>query len=221
MPAFAWSAGKQPIDLFASEDLAFLAQKDPILMIGGMHGDEPEGVRLAQDLLAFLERNTEPLLPWLLLPCLNPDGFAKGERTNGHGVDINRNFPSPCWTAQAERNRYYPGPHPGSEPETQVVLRLLQDYHPRLVIHFHSWQPCVVYSGIAALPAAKALAAASQYPLQEDIGYPSPGSLGEYARQQTGLGVVCIEEQDGGTELENVFARFAPALLQILKGEIS
>ena len=45
----------------------------PLLFIGGVHGDEPEGVRLAQELLQWIQSvdAQEDLRPWILIPCLN------------------------------------------------------------------------------------------------------------------------------------------------------
>lgn len=188
------------IDLYKkSHSLRDFAEA-PILFVGGVHGDEPEGVRLAEELLKWLQeqesRNSSAIRPWILVPCLNPDGYSKNERTNGRGVDLNRNFPSGDWSSEAKAPRYYPGPSPGSEPEVQALIKLIEDEKPQLIVHFHSWEPCVVYTGAPGKKAAEILATGTSYEAREDIGYPTPGSLGQYGWIEKKTPVVCIEEQE-------------------------
>ena len=204
----------------------------PILFIGGVHGDEPEGVWLAEAFLNWLQseslkrhaprknntsaRTLWPRQPWVLIPCLNPEGYSVNERTNASGVDLNRNFPSPDWSPEAKAPRYYPGPQPGSEPEVQGALRALDLYKPKLIIHFHSWKPCVVYTGGPGATVAQLLSEHSGYPYHEDIGYPTPGSLGQYGWLSLQTPVICIEEQEG-TSREHVWPRFRWALMDLIR----
>ena len=70
----------------------FSRLKNPIILIGGVHGDEPEGVHLAEQSLNWLrsaDRST--LVDWVVVPCLNIDGFNKKQRVNANGIDLNRN----------------------------------------------------------------------------------------------------------------------------------
>lgn len=216
---WASSAGKRDIALFSSHKLLEMVDLNPILFIGGVHGDEPEGVRLAQELLAHITGNKVEYRPWVLIPCINPDGLENQQRTNANGVDLNRNFPSQCWSDQYEKDRYYPGASPGSEPETKALVNLIEKLRPQLIIHFHSWKPMIVYTNKKAETAATLLAHSSGYFLKEDIGYPTPGSLGEYAGNDLDIGVICIEEQDHLDEkqMDEIFPRFRNPLLEILK----
>lgn len=189
----------------------------PILLIGGVHGDEPEGVRLAEELLSWLQSpEAEEARPWILIPCLNPDGYAKNERTNARGVDLNRNFPCRDWTSEAKAPRYYPGPTPGSEIEVQALVRLIEVEKPQLIIHFHSWEPCVVYTGAPGKKAAEVLARGTPYECREDIGYPTPGSLGQFGWIEHNIPVICIEEQEH-IDLEKVWPNFKQGLTSLLK----
>src|SRR5687768_13836975 len=94
-PKAGLSALNNPIALHANKPLAEL--HSPVLLLGGVHGDEPEGVWLATSTLALLQRERAKV-DWALVPCLNVDGFAKGTRVNGRGVDLNRNYPSRSWS---------------------------------------------------------------------------------------------------------------------------
>ncbi len=205
------------ISLFASAPLAELREKNPILLMGGIHGDEPEGVALAEATLQWLKNAAEELAPWVLIPCLNRDGFQRKTRVNGRGVDLNRNYPSKNWSPQFEKERYYPGPAAGSEPEIQGVIELLQNLRPRLAIHCHSWQPCVVATGSRSLTDARRLAEASGYEVQDSIGYPTPGSLSQYGWHDLQIPVICIEEQELLSDLSVVWPRFATGMQSIFR----
>ncbi|MDF2691272.1 MAG: murein peptide amidase [Gammaproteobacteria bacterium] len=211
---WAKSANNQDIALYCSEG-AFLEQ--PILLIGGTHGDEPEGVILAEALLAHLKAHPESAsVPWILIPCINPDGYVKNERVNGHGVDLNRNYPASNWSNEHSKPRYFPGPHPASEPEIQALVKLIIDVKPKLIIHFHSIEdPCIVCTGKPGLKAAEILSKVSGYPVKEDIGYPTPGSLSEYGWHDLKIPVICIEEREK-IDLNSIWPRFKKALLEIL-----
>lgn len=208
------------IQLFSSAENLQFSAKRPLLFIGGVHGDEPEGVFLADSLLDWLKKvyqknNNLQIHPWILIPCLNPDGYAQNMRVNGNGVDLNRNFPAKDWSQDFKQERYYPGTHPASEVETQALIELLQKTTPQLIIHFHSWKPSIVYTGEAALPLAKIFSTVSGYELQPDIGYPTPGSLGQYGFLECNTGVICIEEREGAQKNE-IWNRFSKAFEQIL-----
>ena len=138
-----------------------------------------------------------------------------GKRVNGNNVDLNRNFPSICWDASYSDPRYFPGKFAGSEPEISALVKLIEAIKPQLIIHFHSWQPSIVYSNEKAAWAAAYLNESSGYLKQPEIGYPTPGSLGEYAGNDLDIGVICIEEQEG-EPLENIFPKFKQGLIKII-----
>ena len=68
--------------------------KARILFIGGTHGDEYSAVSVVFKWLSFLEQDAHGF-QWRVAPLLNPDGLLrkKSTRTNGNGVDLNRNPP--------------------------------------------------------------------------------------------------------------------------------
>ncbi len=193
-----------------------LPQEAPLLLVGGVHGDEPEGVELATQLLLWLQKNnTEKIKSWILIPCLNIDGYKQKQRTNFRGVDLNRNFATPDWTQEAKAPRYYPGPHSESENETKALSQLITKTKPSMIVHFHSWEPCVVYTGSPGQQMAKTIAQAAGYEAKEDIGYPTPGSLGQYGWLVHNTPVICVEAQDK-SDLEKVWPRFQPGLIELM-----
>lgn len=218
LPHWKKTALGTSIELHASATLEELRNQRPILLIGGVHGDEPEGVRLAEETLTWLKSNTsggKAICPWIVIPCLNVDGFAKQTRVNGRGVDLNRNYPSKDWTNEARAERYFPGTAPASEPEVQGIVELITELKPRLVIHCHSWNPMVVGTGPFSKKDAQRLAQSSGYEVVEEIGYPTPGSLSRYGWHDLKIPIICIEEQDDLTDLSPIWPRFAEGMKAI------
>lgn len=210
--SWAQSPLGNPIEMYSQQ----VGTGRPLLMIGGVHGDEPEGVELAKKLLVWLQKSHKQIeRSWILVPCLNVDGYLKNQRVNGNGVDLNRNFPSNDWSSESKGPRYSPGPSPASEPEVQAVCELIQQTSPEAIIHFHSWEPCVVYTGAPGRPIAETLSLGNGYPVREDIGYPTPGSLGQYGWQVHKTPVICIEEQEK-IDLTQVWPHFQTGLQTLL-----
>lgn len=61
-----------------------------VYLSAGIHGDEPAGPLALLELMkdGFFDRD----FGWRLCPALNPYGLARGVRTNGSGVDLNRDY---------------------------------------------------------------------------------------------------------------------------------
>lgn len=208
---WAQSVGGRNIELYASHTQL----TSPILIIGGVHGDEPEGVHLSESTLNWLQGLPNPSpTHWALIPCLNPDGYNSQSRSNANGVDLNRNYPSRDWSAEYKNKRYYPGLYAGSEPEVTALVKLIQQIQPKLIIHCHSWQPCIVYTGPPAKPYAEILGQSSAYKVIDDIGYKTPGSLSQYAWHDHQIPVICIEEAKGVLKAE-VWKHFGKGMQQI------
>ena len=136
-----------------------------VLCAANIHGLEYVGAQAALRLLATLAdpasaagalRNRAEV--WVI-PCLNPDGYARtwaqdgaGSvaelRANAHGVDLNRNFPLPggalpSWAPGAGSSTpghaTYRGPAPLSEPETVALDALLGRGQFHAAVSFHSF----------------------------------------------------------------------------------
>ncbi len=213
-PCWIKTSHESPVSLTAQAELSKL--KSPILLIGGVHGDEPEGVYLAEQTLKWLlEQDQSQIVDWVVIPCLNVDGFRKQQRVNARGVDLNRNYPSLDWSPEFQKERYFPGTAPASEPEVQGVVSLIEKLNPRLLIHCHSWEPCIVYTGERGLKDSERLARNSGYKLLPDIGYQTPGSLGQFGCFDKTTPVICIEEQEQLTDFSPIWPRFSTAMKEI------
>jgi len=162
-----------------------------VLVVGGVHGDEPAGV---EAVLALAERLRAPgagAAPTWLVPALNPDGLALGTKNSARDVDLNRNFPAASFRT-AHAPAYFPGAAPLSEPETRILADLVDGEGVAAVVAVHAPFACVNYDGPAEAWAA-AVAQACGWPVRADIGYPTPGSLGSWLGLDRGLPVLTLE----------------------------
>ena len=103
-----------------------------VLVVGAIHGDEPAGPRIAAAVLR--DEPPEGTQVWVVRN-LNPDGARRRSRQNAHGVDLNRNFPH-RWR-RASRDRYWPGPHAASEPETRWAMEMTREVRPHVTVWLH------------------------------------------------------------------------------------
>ncbi|MBI2996166.1 MAG: DUF2817 domain-containing protein [Candidatus Melainabacteria bacterium] len=163
------------------------------LMIGGIHGVEIQSKEICELYLSKINEAKDKKFPndfyLLLIPCLNPDGMALKIRGNANGVDLNRNFPSNTWESSslAGNSSYFPGIKPASEPETKVIVDLLNKYNFKNIIAVHTNYtiqfpnpPMINYDGEQSRELAEKLSVATGLMVHADIGYPTPGSLGTW-----------------------------------------
>jgi protein MpaA len=169
----------------------------PLLVMGGIHGDEPATVDLLVELGRRLRGGDERLAgPSLwLLPAANPDGLCRNRKNSERDVDLNRNFPAHSFTP-AHAPGYFPGPSPLSEPETQAIAALIAREPLQGAVAVHAPFACVNYDGPAA-HWAEAVAAACGWPARGEIGYPTPGSFGSWLGVDRGLPVLTLELPGG------------------------
>ncbi|HPU13091.1 MAG TPA: DUF2817 domain-containing protein [Aeromicrobium sp.] len=109
--------------------------KHVVLVLGQMHGDERAGPRTARHIIENLRPSAGTGL-WVI-STMNPDGFAKGTRTNARGVDLNRNWPTSGWKRGVKGSRTYGGSRRASEPETRALIRFLELYRPDYIASIH------------------------------------------------------------------------------------
>lgn len=159
-----------------------------ILVIGVVHGDEPQGKFLIENYLKTAKVGKNCML---FVPCLNPDGLILKTRQNANGVDINRNFPTKNWKF-SEKDEYYCGDSPGSEIETEFVIQIMERYSPKAILTLHAPYKVVNYDG-PANELAREISKIIGYPIQQDIGYPTPGSFGTYAGIERNIPIITLE----------------------------
>ncbi len=163
-----------------------------ILVIGVVHGDEPQGRDLIRNYLAE-EKNSN----LGFIPILNPDGLILGTRTNANKVDLNRNFPTSNWIG-GQKDSYWGGKEPASEEEIKFLINVINIYSPKLILAIHAPYKVVNYDG-EGLIFAQEISQITGYPICEDIGYPTPGSLGTYAGIEKNIPTITLELDENKT----------------------
>ena len=193
----------------------FLNNGPEVLILGGVHGDEIEGVIAAQELLKRLMASNPYKLNITLVPQFNLEGVIYKTRGNGNGVDLNRNLPTKDWSPEIKTPRYHPGPAAGSESENKGLMTYLEAKRPVFILSLHSWHPVLNVNG-NCMKQAEVLAQATGYKIDADIGYPTPGCLGTYTGLERNLPTLTYEIERG-LVAEKIIEIHVPAILESLK----
>lgn len=199
-----YSVNKQPLTSREILPTSNLPPKGKILFIGGIHGDEYAAISITYLWLKALLNPENPTpYHWLFLPVANPDGLLQknSTRMNAHGVDLNRNFPSPDWDALAMKSwknhthsnpRRFPGYRANSEPETQWIVKVIKAFQPDAIISIHAPYGLLDYDG-------------PEHAQPDKIGHLKrralgtyPGSLGRYAGEYKHIPVLTLELTSAG-----------------------
>lgn len=161
-------------------------EHNSVLVLGCMHGDEPQGEYLINE---YIKSNTDTKL--MFVPCVNPDGVKAKTRVNSNGVDINRNFPTKNWELTA-KNEFFGGNTPASEIETKFLVEIIEKYEPKFILTLHAPYKVVNYDG-DALEIAEKISEIINYPVESSIGYPTPGSFGTWAGIEKNIPTITLE----------------------------
>lgn len=217
--------------VFGDETTA--TNKNITIVMCGVHGDEITPVKFCWDLMRELKENhkfDDKLV--VIAPLVAPDSFLKPRptRTNGRGVDVNRNFPTTDWQSHAVKRwkdahkgdlRKNPGKRPASEQETIFQMNLVLRYKPNKVISVHAPLTMLDYDG----PSLKAENGKSAKMLLEEMSkrssgykvsnYPIfPGSLGNWAGKERHIPTYTLElPNTHHLETDNFWKLFKDAMV--------
>ena len=186
-----------------------------ILILGGVHGDESEGVWIAMRLLEKWIKHFPYKLRLTLVPCFNIEGSLQHTRTNFNKVDLNRNLPTKNWTSHFPNAKYHPGSGPCSEPENKALVKWISTNKPKLIISLHSWNPLINTNGNCQ-PEAGIIAKATGYKTVDYIGYSTPGSLGDYCEEKERNIPLITYEANKGANIKDTLKLHIPAIEQAL-----
>ena len=99
--------------------------KPTVLLMGQQHGDEPAGSEALMVVARELSQGLlQPLLERInviIVPRINPDGAATGQRATQGGLDMNRDHLLLA------------------TPEAQALAKLTRDYRPTVVVDAHEY----------------------------------------------------------------------------------
>jgi len=186
-----------------------------VLIVAGVHGDEYEGVIAAHGLLKQCFQSFSHKLNLTLVPCLNIDGVLRKQRKNAREVDLNRNLPTQDWTSVVAKEKYHPGASANSEPENHALVNYIQKQKPKFIYSLHSWKPMLNINGNCE-SVANVISSFTKYVITDDIGYPTPGSLGTYTGLERQIPTITYEFERHLAS-ETILNLHVPAILESLK----
>jgi murein peptide amidase A len=191
--------------------------KKRIYIIGGLHGDEPEGpgiaAKLPGALLNDLTGDAGQNATVRILRDANPDGTALRTRGNTRGTDLNRNFPTRDFNPESLPGRRQ-GLRPASELEVTVLLNDLKAFKPDLVIVFRTAQlgrgPMVSFDGPGLTGAydfaSAARAEEPRWRVSTDKSFITTGSIDSLVAREMRRPVLSVEFRRGEEITEAVRA---------------
>ena len=167
LPSATPTVTPTPLPWLAEQVIGYSVQGRPIesvrlghgerwfVLLGALHGGhECNTIGVVEGILDYFIAEPERLpddITLYAIPLINRDGCAANSRGNANGVDLNRNWDTPDWQADAEAAAGViigsGGSHPFSEPETRYLrdwLLSLQENapgHSPVVISYHSAVP--------------------------------------------------------------------------------
>ena len=186
-----------------------------VLLLGGVHGDEPEGVEACLGLIQRWTLNFPFRLRATVVPALNVDGVLRSSRVNARGVDLNRNMATNDWSPEIKTPRYHPGSTANSEPETLALVQWLEEHRPVFIMSLHSWKPMLNVNG-ACEREAEVISKWTGYAIEKSIGYPTPGCLGTYCGLEREMPTLTYEIERGLATRE-ILQLHVPAIEEGLK----
>lgn len=198
------SASRRGLPFLFRDYLPGSSRRTPfrVMLIGGIHGDELSSVSIAFQWMQKLERERLQPFHWRVIPLANPDGLMSepSSRVNSRGVDLNRNFATPDWNADAKSYwqrvthsdpRRYPGPSALSEPETRWLTQQIRQFQPDAIVSVHAPFGILDFDGPLDPPQRFG------YLRLQPLGI-YPGSLGNYAGVSLGVPTITLELPHAG-----------------------
>lgn len=209
MESFIFGTSAQRLPILAHQ-FGKKANSRKVLILGGVHGDEPEGVVASLGLVQEWLKNFPYQLHATVVPTFNPEGVLNKNRLNSRGVDLNRNLPTKDWSPEIATPRYNPGQQAGSEPENQALIAFLEQNPLDFILSLHSWKPILNTNGNCE-EIAKAIAGVTGYEVSPTIGYSTPGCLGTYSGIERGIPTLTYEIERG-LSFDRILKEHLPAI---------
>ncbi len=179
-----------------------------IVFVSGMHGNERSSYRTLIAFVDELERRYGEIpadKTVVIIPDINPDGYAAQSRTNANGIDLNRNFPSNDWTTGV----YMPGglyldngggASPLDQPESASLASYINSIGPRAVLTYHAVARTVISNGAGDSSALASIYANNsgfaQYDYSHEDGifnYPTTGEFETWLADKKGIPTLLVE----------------------------
>lgn len=194
-----------------------------VLVIGPLEGDETAGLDLVESLAEHLTRFPRRAngARVTLVRDANPDGRLRRTPSNSRGVLLNRNFPTRGWRKLPSGSLWLSGREPESEPETRVLVDLVDDVQPDCVIALSATRrsPGVAYAGPAETLFRDFAKASGLRPSAIDLAA-EQGSLAVYTGVDRKLPTIVVRVPVG-MRRDLLWTNYKRGLLAIIGGDDS
>jgi protein MpaA len=201
------------------------------LYIGAMEGNEQNSSKLLSQWISNVDANPDRIPAYrtiVIIPTINPDGFAADNRLNADGIDLNRNFPANNWQTEVTEPTAPTvwtndgGAYPLSEPESQALANYFTANLPRLTLTMHSHGGIVEANDVGdsiALGAQYASLAGYEaiptYAIGNFFDYTTTGAFEDWVNDKFSLPVLEVELESATSDeySRNLSALWAMALV--------
>jgi hypothetical protein len=184
-----------------------------LVVLGSLFGNERDSVEFVESLSELLIREPQRLGDYsiVLIRTPNPDGLTEGTVTNGRGVSLNRNFPSANFFTQRTAET---GLTEASEPETQTIVHLCDDFRPDRIVHVRAGQGArvLVLSNSRAVEGLRARIDRDLMNGGEFESYKA-GSIEEYTTEKLGSELLLLWLPSNANEWRTEVARIATVII--------
>lgn len=177
-----------------------------VLFQGAMHGNEGNTKALLDTWIGVLEASPGQIpsgTQVVVIPLVNPDGYAAGTRNNARNVDLNRNFDTTDWQSDVETVNGQPlegggGSSPESESEAKALADYTRQLSPSLTLSYHSVASYVIANTCGnSSSLAATYASLSGYSNKTGVSgafsYEITGTYDDWMCQRLGLRSILVE----------------------------
>ena len=166
----------------------FGSGQSALLFIGATHGNEKSSAYILQNFVDYLEDHPDAIPAnrrVVIVPKINPDGFAAGTRVNANMVDLNRNFPANNWKSSVKMPDQSVLPTGGgvtalSEPESSALAAYVKNNAFRMIVSYHARGSVVIPND-----SGDSVAIARSYADQTPVGFLANSGSGSFFNYDT------------------------------------
>lgn len=198
-----------------------------LLFHGALHGNERNTKGLMDAWIAELDARPGDIpagTQVVVIPLVNPDGYAANTRNNSRNVDLNRNFDTSDWKSDVQTVQGDPlpgggGMAPESEAESRALANYTRQYSPTFTLSYHSVAGYVIAntcgdSGSLAARYAALTGYRNQTGVSGAFSYEITGTYDDWMCQRLGLKSILIEL---ATSTSTEFSRNRNAMWEMVR----